>query len=145
MALVFAILFLQYFPIEGTLYKFLFSLFLVIGAMLPDIDHPRSKIGQKYWMVSMFTKHRGAFHSIFLPLVFLVLAWIFVPQAMSAVLGLAVGYIAHLIGDAITVTGIRPFLPLTKFRIKGPVKTGRIFEFFIAVTIVLWVINKAII
>jgi len=53
-------------------------------------------------------------------------------------LPIIVGYISHLIGDAITKEGIMPFYPFSGFRIKGFIRTGGLIEqiLFIALMVV---------
>ena len=45
--------------------QILFMGLVLIGAALPDIDHPKSKLGSKFRIISMFFEHRGFFHSLF--------------------------------------------------------------------------------
>lgn len=119
-------------------------LFLILfGSILPDIDEENSRINQ--WggilgkVVAFFSKHRGMFHS----LLFAV--------GLSAVLGyfwtwnygiaLFIGYLSHLIGDALTPMGIQVFYPFLKFRIKGPIKTGGLVEAIMAAVLVLVIVK----
>src|SRR3989344_6776037 len=85
-------------------YPIIFVILVTLFSSLPDIDHPKSKIGRKLffisWPISIFFKHRGFFHSIFPPaILFIVLSVI--GQHFFA-LTIALGYISHLLGDAIT-------------------------------------------
>lgn len=113
--------------------KFLFI--LLIAAIFPDLDIPKSKIGKTTGLLSklinLFFQHRGFFHSftflIFLYLIFFLLRfpseifWLF-----------SSGYLSHLFLDALTKEGIFVFWPLP-IRIKGFIKTGSFTEnlFFI--------------
>ena len=105
-----------------------FFLLFCFAALLPDIDHPGSTLGRKLWplslLISFFFGHRGFFHSLFVPLLFLGLAWYF--NFLWIGLALAGGYCAHLVTDALTLSGVRPFWFGPK--VKGIVRTGGLLE-----------------
>lgn len=78
-----------------------------MGALIPDIDHPESKLGRRVYPLSMllfqFAGHRGFIHS--LPF-WGVLSWFFYylnqqwfPSLYQAWIPLSVGHLSHLIGD----------------------------------------------
>lgn len=81
------------------------------GSLLPDVDHPKSWIGQRLRPVSTalgrVLGHRGATHSAaaVLGLVLLLQAG----RHPGAVCALAIGYASHLAADMLTPQG----LPLT--------------------------------
>ncbi|MCX6774878.1 MAG: hypothetical protein NTY99_02190, partial [DPANN group archaeon] len=52
------------------------------------------------------------------------------------------GYGSHLIADAMTPFGIAPLHPLSKFEIKGPVKTGGIVEHILAAIILAYLLVR---
>ena len=106
---------------------------LVIGSLLPDIDHPHSLISQFIPIVggvmSRLTKHRGLFHSIVgVVLVYAVLVLVsqYVNRATHSqlqyffVAGALIGYVLHIIGDVLTVSGVQLFYPL-RYRVRIPV------------------------
>ncbi len=114
-------------------FPFLFVFLVTIFSSLPDIDHPKSKIGRKFFFISIpiswIFKHRGFFHSIF-P-VFILFFGLSYFNLNFLALTVAIGYIAHLLGDAVTKEGINFLHPVSTFRIQGPMTTGATLEFFI--------------
>ena len=94
---------------------------VVIGSLLPDIDHTKSYISQSsefaQFLSGTLTKelitHRGITHTIYASICSTVLA-IIVWYALNigginpllAGFGMFLGYIAHLLGDSITTSGI---------------------------------------
>jgi inner membrane protein len=117
--------------------KSLFFIFLLVGALLPDIDTPNSKISRKIPVIprilSLFAKHRGIFHSIFLALGFAAVIWIFKP-----VYGIALftGYFSHLLIDGFTKRGVNLLHPVSQLRIAGPIETGKIWELVLFIVII---------
>ncbi len=106
--------------------QILFMVILLFGAIIPDIDHPKSKFGSYFKLINWLFKHRGMFHSILiLPLIALILS-LFDYSRFSV--PLIIGYLTHLIGDITTKEGIRPLHPLFKFRLAGFMKTGGLIE-----------------
>ncbi|MBW2981379.1 metal-dependent hydrolase [Candidatus Woesearchaeota archaeon] len=109
--------------------KYIFFAFLLLGALLPDIDTPNSKISRKIPVIpkilSIFAKHRGIFHSIFLALAFTAIFWMLKP-----VYGIALfaGYFSHLLIDGFTKAGVNFLHPVSQLRLAGPIETGKIWE-----------------
>ncbi len=137
-----------YFPVKGLVLQILFSLALIFGVLLPDIDEAHSTIGQKVGFISKLIqkifKHRGFFHSVWMILILYVL-FAFVLKKYFALnlfilMGFLVGYAAHLLGDAITVNGIKPFYPLG-LTIRGPIRTGKFSEVLVALLIITWMVT----
>ncbi len=120
----------------------LFFILVMIGACLPDIDHPKSKLGKYFKPIGWLFEHRGFFHSIFM-LVILSLAvlYFFNWFYTSAI---AIGFLSHLISDAITIQGIMPFHPLSRFRLRGFIETNSIFETIIFIALVVFDVLKLI-
>ncbi len=124
--------------------KILLLLLILLGSILPDIDESHSKLNQ--WggilgkIVAFFSKHRGMFHS----LLFAV--------GLSAILGyfwswnygiaLFIGYLSHLIGDALTPMGVQVFEPFLRFRIKGPIKTGSWMEWAVRILLMVLILTE---
>lgn len=105
----------------------LFFSLILIGSVLPDIDHPKSKVGKKIKLVGFLFEHRGFFHSfIFLALIHLASYAFF--RGNPFVLPLIIGYTSHLFIDCFNHLGIMPLHPFSKFRIKGSIKTGTLLE-----------------
>lgn len=120
----------------------------VVGALLPDIDHTRSKISKSNLgtsivsdIVSLFTKHRGIIHT---PICMIILAMlcsilmVVVPKDMHAIAveiaeGILIGYFSHLLLDTFNPGGIMWLYPISKkyFHI-AQIKTGTIGEVLVA-------------
>ncbi|AFL95485.1 hypothetical protein CL1_1286 [Thermococcus cleftensis] len=100
-----------------------------LGALMPDIDHPKSYISTKLpggTVMPRFVEHRGATHTI--EAAFLITAlvgglayWI----TDSYWLGIAffIGYISHLFADTLTVSGIK-WSRFSSFHPRGKIRTG---------------------
>jgi inner membrane protein len=129
---------------------------LVVGSLLPDIDHPHSLISQKIPLVgktiSKLTTHRGLFHSIVgVGMMFVLwsclsvivadgLTSVGIQQADNATRyiasGLMAGYILHIIADMLTISGVKLFYPL-KGNIKIPLfETGGTREWLLSVFLI---------
>ncbi len=91
-----------------------------IGGLLPDLDHPESVLGRRLPLLSVPLAntfgHRGMTHSLGAVLVMLAVligittayhwntvAWLVPP--------LIVGYLSHILGDAMTPSGVPLFWP----------------------------------
>ncbi len=90
-----------------------------LGALLPDIDEPGSFVGRKAGSLSALVKlifgHRGATHFFIVPLLAILGAWAFCDgaAALACWSGLALGYAMHIVGDAMTISGVKgAFFPL---------------------------------
>ena len=109
----------------------IFSFLFLFASILPDIDTAKSFIGHKLWPVSsvlsLFVRHRGFLHSIWLPL----LSFSFAAYFGYAMIGaaFALGYLVHILSDSITQEGVPLFTPLFKRRIRGFIKTGGTLEY----------------
>ena len=128
MGLIAALLSMNYFNPES---KILFGLVLVIAAIMPDIDIAKSTIGRKLWpfssIINLIFGHRGLMHTIFPPL---ILGMITVLLGYDIIgIAFAIGYLTHLLADAVTIQGVMPFFPMTKIRASGPLKTGGMAEY----------------
>lgn len=96
---------------------------VVLGSLFPDIDHPRSYVGQKAKIVSRVTNktfgHRGATHSLLALAIIYIMGNVFVQTYLAASLAyvpfwFAWGYLLHLLEDGFSRDGIRFFWPLQK-------------------------------
>ncbi len=105
-------------------------LFVLSGALLPDIDFSRSKVGRKFGFISEVIEflfgHRKLFHSWF----FAVLLSFIVVYFFNFNYGLLffIGYLSHLVSDGLTKEGVRLFHPL-KYKIRGMFRSGGSLEF----------------
>lgn len=99
-------------PVDGSLALALGA--SMLGALLPDIDHPESKISRRIPLVAWLfrpLKHRGFTHSL---LCVAALCGLLIWRRVDVLPGAAfmVGYASHLIADALTPQGIQLFFPL---------------------------------
>ncbi len=88
-----------------------------IAGLIPDLDIVL------YWMLNLVTSaplamvHRWFFHSLFVPLIFLMIAFAYNKlknkKAMLVFLMLALGTMVHLMLDYLLGGYIRPFYPLS--------------------------------
>jgi inner membrane protein len=105
-----------------------FIFFILVGALLPDLDETKSYLGRRVPLLPGLSKflfgHRGIYHS--LPFAILLALFINIFSFKTAV-AIFIGYMSHLFLDATTKQGIQPFWPL-KARIHGPITTGSIVE-----------------
>lgn len=110
---------------------------VALGSLIPDADHPRSKIGRWLPGISHFFYyiaggHRGITHSALLVIPMLIFAgWLmqehnsqlgwFSSGALQdsiygvgylAMLAFSFGFLSHLLGDLMTTEGLRLFWPL---------------------------------
>lgn len=120
-------------------YPALFVLLVTFLSGIPDIDTENSKYGRKIYPVSLIIRmlfgHRGFMHSLFPPVILYFVFSYFDLQYIG--LAVLVGYVAHLIGDALTWEGIAFFYPFSKFRITGFMRTGGFVEGLVFVVILL--------
>ena len=107
----------------------LFVPLALLGALLPDCDHEKSKINRMLpvtrWIPYLF-KHRGFFHSIF-PALLILIAFYAAGQFWIAI-PLTVGYLSHLLSDCLTRQGCNLLHPLSTFRVQGFLMTGGMVE-----------------
>lgn len=88
---------------------------VVVGSLLPDIDENKSYIGRRSGgiarIVKMIFGHRGFTHSILATLLISIPALL---TQMPIFIGLALGYLFHILGDYFSVTGVPLFYPSKK-------------------------------
>lgn len=115
----------------------------IVGSLLPDIDHGKSKIANSNsimrllsFVVTLLFTHRTFTHS----LVFMALIWFLLRSMPDVAFGFLAGMASHLLLDAMTKNGIKLFWPLpVTFRIPFYIRTGGAVER--VVEIALCVIN----
>lgn len=100
-----------------------------LGSLMPDIDHPRSKMGHRAKfaskVVSKTCGHRGWTHTL-LAFVLILSGLIYVATHLPIyeelfgywASGFSLGYLTHLILDALTVQGIPLLKPMTSKNLK---------------------------
>jgi len=123
---------------------YLFMLFVLFAAGLPDIDHPKSKYGRRLGIISkainLVAGHRGIFHSLLFALLFGIAFWYF---NKTAGLGIFIGYLSHLIGDGFSREGVNLLYPFSKLEIRGFFRVGSFIEhilFFILLGLSLFLV-----
>ena len=100
-----------------------FAAFAAIGALVPDID--------------LFTMvlHRKLLHNLWV-LAGIVLAGTYLTvMDKSTAIAFSIGFVSHLIADAMTPMGIKPLWPLQLPHVKGPIRTGSITEFAVMIAL----------
>ena len=144
-AVVLGTLYFDYFSSGDWLLKLGFAATLIFGALLPDVDQRGSTMARKHKVLhgiaSSIDKHRGIFHTIWIPILIFLFAHFVISRYFSIpsllLMGLFIGYGSHLLADSFTIQGTRPLHPLHKGRIRGLIKTGGLLEsIFIAALVV---------
>jgi inner membrane protein len=113
----------------------------IFGALLPDIDHPKSWVGKRVWPVSwLFSRlfgHRGLTHSLLAVIGCLMLVlredvplWLTAP--------LVVGYLSHLAADLLTPGGLRLAWPLKGTWALPLCRAGSPFEPLVVALMLSW-------
>ncbi len=113
----------------------------VCGALLPDIDHPKSWMGKRLRPVSTLLAavfgHRGMTHSLVAVAgCALLMLRQEVPLAISA--PLVVGYLSHLAADLVTPGGLRLAWPLRGTYALPICRTGSAFEPLVVAVMLSW-------
>ena len=95
---------------------------VVIGSLLPDIDHADSALGKSVPFVSKLFKHRGITHSLLM----LIICWFLLSPYI------AIGVASHILLDMLTKQGVKLLWPLPIsikfFPIANLIRTGGVFE-----------------
>jgi len=91
---------------------------ITLGSLLPDIDEPNSFIGRRsFGLAEVIHKkfgHRGMTHSLVAWSVLTIICTIpslFLEGFQPIILGIAMGYLFHLVGDYFSVSSIPIFYP----------------------------------
>ena len=128
------VLLIKYLSISN---QILFILLFMGFSLLPDIDKVQSKISSKIKLVSFvirfFLGHRGLMHSIWIPLLFYLLLFMF---SFDIAIAISFGYLSHLILDGLTPSGVKLFWPLKK-KLKGFIRTGSLVEYLLFVLLLI--------
>lgn len=125
----------------------------VLGALLPDLDHPGSAIAHSSillrpvaWGAHLAFHHRGLLHSLLIVLLVGYAGSTLV--ASVAGFALAWGYLSHVLADFLTVQGVPLLAPLTYARFHLPVfaiRTGGLVEpayvLLIGIGALLWALG----
>jgi len=113
----------------------------VLGALLPDIDHPKSWLGKRVrplsTTVASMLGHRGITHSA---VAVVVCAWALLHSGAPrwVVDPVAVGYLSHLAADMLTPQGLRLTWPLRRTWALPLCKSGSPFEPLVVALLLFW-------
>lgn len=135
--LLLAALLTQLFSYEKPL---LAVLLVLLGSLLPDVDEKSSLLGRHVPLIGFFSRHRTFFHGI----LFLVACVIVLASVVDFVYVWAfiAGFVSHLLLDALTPAGVKPFWPST-LKIRGFVRVGGVLEkvfFVLLVVVFVWLL-----
>jgi len=100
----------------------------LLTCLLPDIDHPKSLLGQRLrWLshpIARACGHRGFTHSLLAIAAGLWLFQINLPQSSpippDVLQGLTLGYLSHIVADMLTPAGV-PLLWPCRWRFRLPI------------------------
>ncbi len=100
----------------------------VLTCLMPDIDHPKSFLGQRIpWVsrpVARAFGHRGFTHSLLAVFAALTLFYLKVPESWvipaDAIQGMVLGYLSHILADMLTPAGV-PLLWPCRWRFRLPI------------------------
>lgn len=100
----------------------------VLTCLLPDIDHPKSFLGQRLkWIAKPIARafgHRGFTHSLLAVFALLTLFYLKVPESWivpaDAIQGMVLGYLSHILADMLTPAGV-PLLWPCRWRFRFPI------------------------
>ena len=106
-----------------------------VGALLPDIDHPKSMVGRRAGIAGgalrLVVGHRGILHSGVAAAIMIVAALMVPTEWRGYALAGAVGYASHLALDGLTVQGIPLLWPSRRrFRLLR-LTTGGVVEWLL--------------
>ena len=99
----------------------------LLTCLLPDIDHPKSVLGQRFkWISQPIARafgHRGFTHSLLAVAISLWLFQLNVPAdwflPADVLQGLTLGYLSHIVADMLTPAGV-PLLWPCRWRFRLP-------------------------
>lgn len=118
----------------------IFILLVVLAGILPDIDIPTSTVGSLVKPLSNFINmlfgHRGIMHSIFVPIMLLLVFVYF--NKFEYGMAILIGYVGHLIADAVSLEGINFLHPFFRFKVRGFIKVGGFLEYVIFIALLFF-------
>lgn len=105
---------------------------VLLGALLPDIDHPSSILGRLFRIISLpiskLCGHRGFTHSLIAWLILLLSSYQWLPHywdlPSDLIQAFLLGYMSHLVADMLTPSGV-PFLWPLPTRFCFPILRGK--------------------
>jgi inner membrane protein len=122
----------------------------VLTCLLPDIDHPKSLLGQRLkWIskpVARMFGHRGFTHSLLAVFAALTLFYLKVPEdwfiPADAIQGMVLGYLSHILADMLTPAGV-PLLWPCRWRFRLPIlvpQKGNQLERVLCMALFAWAV-----
>jgi inner membrane protein len=123
LSLLVSLLLYPFFEMNEGAYLLLF----LFAALLPDIDSSSSLIGKHVPFMGWLFRHRGVWHSAWMPLAAVLLLYPFSIQIAALI---ALGYLTHILADSLTHEGVRPLHPLP-WRLRGFIRTNSFAEHMI--------------
>ena len=95
----------------------------ILTCLLPDIDHPKSFLGQRLkWISKPIARafgHRGFTHSLLAVFALLATFYLKVPEGWfipaDALQGMVLGYLSHILADMLTPAGVPLLWPCRWF------------------------------
>ena len=139
------LIFIKIFPFDSIAKTTLFLCLVIIIGTIPDIDHEKSRISKRFRKTShilrLVISHRGFMHSVYPAIIFYLLLQHFGYPTWA--LGVTIGYLSHLLGDAITTEGVNFLNPFLHLKIEGFIHSGTIME--TVVLIILLIANGVMI
>jgi len=128
---------------------------LVVGSLLPDIDHPRAFLTRQLCLfkqasrgIGRYVTHRGIVHSLSAALIATIAVWavaLFYDLKTLAVSCFFLGFVSHLAADSLNPTGIKWLQPFSNAELRDGIRTcsavEKLFFFFViaAISVILYV------
>ena len=115
-------------------YPLYLAIFTLIGALVPDID------------IKTRGLHRKLMHNIWVLMIILAILFRLGLADQKVAILFSIGFLSHLITDAMTIKGIQPLWPIKWPHFRGDITTGGLKEYFILIAlfvIAVFVASKA--
>jgi membrane-bound metal-dependent hydrolase YbcI (DUF457 family) len=100
--------------------------FALLGIMIPELDFRTKKYNHKI------------FHNIWF-LVVIAITAIELGVSKTPLAMFSIGFLSHLVSDALTKDGIEPLWPIKKAKFNGPIKNGSIWEYILILAMLMMV------
>jgi len=132
-----------------------FPLYLIliggIAGLLPDIDIPLAWILENFGLVSLQTFHRSYTHTLLVPSIFLVIAfivWKWWPKVAHVFFVLSAGWTLHILLDSFLSGTLAVFYPLSTVKyglnlIPSDSLAGTFYYGLDAIILIIWLIYEA--
>lgn len=119
--------------------------------LLPDIDHPKSLLGQRLtWLsspISCLCGHRGFTHSLMAIIVGIFLFALLMPSQIDIPLdafhSMIIGYLSHIAADILTPAGV-PLLWPCRWRFRVPILSpskGKQIERLLCIAVLIFAVQ----